>query len=34
MKFKFPANTVIGEKFKFQAQDSFMEYFISGDLET
>ena len=35
LKFKFPANsyTVIGGKFKFQAQDSFLEYFYFGDLE-
>ena len=26
-------NTVIGGKFKFQAQDSFLEYFYFGDLE-
>ena len=31
LKFKFSANktTVIGGKFKFQAQDSFLEYFFS-----
>ena len=36
LKFKFPAKkhfTVIGGKFKFQAQDSFLEYFFFGDLE-
>ena len=35
LKFKFPANsyTVIGGKFKFQAQDSFLEYFYFGDLK-
>ena len=38
MKFKFPAKihfTEIGGKFKFQAQDSFLEYFFLrfGDLK-
>ena len=32
-KFRFPANfstyTLIGEKFKYQVQDSFLEYFFS-----
>ena len=35
LKFKFPANnstyTVIGGNFKFQAQDSFLEYFYFGN---
>ena len=34
LKFKFPAKyTVIVRKFKFQAQDSFLEYFCFGDLK-
>ena len=36
LKFKFSCQlqcTVIGQKFKFQAQGSFLEYFFGGDLK-